>query len=129
MTKLPYKKLIIWQKAMELSRAIYRFTRTLPDTERYGLIAQMRSAAVSIASNIAEGSQRSTKKDFSHFLDIAKGSLAELETQILLTEDVSADRKVIDDLTQKTDELSRILFAFKEGLWNRRKLTPLPSDF
>ncbi len=64
MTKLPYKKLIIWQKAMDLSRAIYSFTRTLPDTERYGLIAQMRSAAVSIASNIAEGSQRSTKKDF-----------------------------------------------------------------
>ncbi|MDE1966292.1 MAG: four helix bundle protein [Patescibacteria group bacterium] len=74
-----FKQLIVWQRAMEL-------TKQLPDTERYGLVSQMQRCAVSIPSNIAEGRQRSTRKDFAQFLRIADGSAAELETQLLLAE-------------------------------------------
>lgn len=77
-----YEKLTVWQKAMDLVEVIYRATTTFPESERYGLVSQMRRAAVSIPSNIAEGSRRSTKKDFRHFLVIAFGSGAELETQM-----------------------------------------------
>lgn len=77
-----YEKLTVWQKAMDLVEAVYKETIIFPESEKYGLVSQMRRAAVSIPSNIAEGSRRSTKKDFRHFLIIAFGSGSELETQI-----------------------------------------------
>ncbi|OGD66950.1 four helix bundle protein [Candidatus Campbellbacteria bacterium RIFOXYC2_FULL_35_25] len=83
-----FRKLIVWQKAMLLARLIYLFTEKLPNEERFGLISQIRRCAVSTPSNIAEGSKRRTKKDFNQFLRIASGSLAELETQILLVKDI-----------------------------------------
>ena len=73
---------------MLLARLIYLFTEKLPNEERFGLISQIRRCAVSTPSNIAEGSKRRTKKDFNQFLRIASGSLAELETQILLVKDI-----------------------------------------
>lgn len=79
---LSYKELIVWQKSMDLVVAIYLMTESLPKEEQYGLTSQMRRAAVSIPSNIAEGRRRSTKKDFRSFLINAYGSGAELETQI-----------------------------------------------
>ena len=79
-----YKDLIVWQKAMELARAVYTLTDTFPREEIYGITSQMKRAAVSIPSNIAEGSRRGTKKDYRHFLLNAFGSGAELETQIEL---------------------------------------------
>ncbi|MFZ2300232.1 MAG: four helix bundle protein [Candidatus Moraniibacteriota bacterium] len=77
-----YKDLIVWQKALQLVAAVYELTAAFPSQEMYGLTSQMRRAAVSIPSNIAEGSRRSTQKDFRHFLLIAYGSGSELETQI-----------------------------------------------
>ena len=77
-----YKKLIVWQKAMELVVAVYAVTEKFPRTEQYGLSSQMRRSAVSIPSNIAEGSKRPTKTDFKHFLSMSLGSGAELETQL-----------------------------------------------
>jgi len=77
-----YRELIVWQKAVELTTEIYAVTQNFPKTEQYGLTSQMRRAAVSIASNIAEGSKRMSKKEFRHFLLNAYGSGAELETQI-----------------------------------------------
>ena len=77
-----YEKLIVWQKAMDLVERVYRLTNTFPKEEQYGIISQMRRCAVSIPSNIAEGSRRGTKKDFSHFLVISFGSAGELETQL-----------------------------------------------
>ena len=79
-----YEKLTVWQKAMDLVVDIYSLTSKFPKEEMYGLSSQMRRCAVSIPSNIAEGSLRKTKKDFSHFLIIAFGSGAELETQLKL---------------------------------------------
>lgn len=79
-----YKELIVWQKAMELAGEAYRLAGLLPKSETYALSDQMRRAAVSIPSNIAEGQSRTSTKEFANFLSIAKGSKAELETQIEL---------------------------------------------
>ncbi len=75
-----FKQLIVWQRSMELARALYQATNAMPRSELYGLVSQMRRAAVSIPSNIAEGKKRKTRKDFLQFLRIADGSAAELET-------------------------------------------------
>jgi four helix bundle protein len=81
-----YKKLLVWQKAIELTKEIYRLTKLLPEDEKYGLSSQMRRSAVSIPSNIAEGHNRGSDKDFIHFLKIAQGSKAEIETQLIICE-------------------------------------------
>lgn len=79
-----YRELIVWQKSIELVVAIYNLTADFPAQEQYGLTSQMRRAAVSIASNIAEGKTRGTRRDFHHFLTMAFASCAELETQIVI---------------------------------------------
>ena len=84
-----HKDLIVWQKAVDLSMLIYKLTNTFPQREIYGLSSQMRRAAISIASNIAEGRARHTRKDFSHFLHMAFGSAVELETQLLIAKRLS----------------------------------------
>jgi four helix bundle protein len=83
-----YKDLIVWQKSMDLAKHVYAESKKLPKEELFGLVNQMRRAAVSIPSNIAEGSRRGTTKDLVQFLRIADGSLGELETQLLLAENV-----------------------------------------
>ena len=79
-----HEDLRVWGSAMELAAGIYRLTNNLPEAERFGLQAQMRRAAVSVASNIAEGAARSSSAEFRHFLSNSLGSLAELETQYQL---------------------------------------------
>ena len=79
-----YQKLAVWQEAIRLAEAVYRATRWFPVEERFGLSQQMRRAAVSVPSNIAEGAGRGTDKDFVRFLLIARGSLQEMETQLHL---------------------------------------------
>ena len=79
-----YRDLIVWQKAMDLVQAVYKITAGFPKEELYGLTSQLRRAAVSIPSNIAEGQGRRTTGDFQRFLAIANGSLREVETQILI---------------------------------------------
>ena len=81
-----FEDLIAWQRAMELADNVYRLQKSLPKEELYGLGDQIRRAAVSIPSNIAEGFGRDSDKDFSHFLSIARGSLYETKTQLLLAE-------------------------------------------
>lgn len=83
-----YKDLVVWQKAMLLVKKVYLLTESLPQKEQYGICNQIRRAAVSIPSNIAEGKYRSTAKDFCQFLRIAHGSTAELETQLFLIKDI-----------------------------------------
>jgi four helix bundle protein len=82
-----YKDLIAWQKSMQLARIVYRLTESFPNREIYGLSAQMRRSAVSVASNIAEGQGRLSNLEFRKFLSNAMGSLIELETQMLLSTD------------------------------------------
>jgi four helix bundle protein len=80
-----YKDLVVWQKGIALAKAVYRLTQSFPSTEKFGLVAQMRRAAVSIPSNIAEGQARHTTGEFIQFISHAEGSLAELDTQLILS--------------------------------------------
>src|SRR4051812_32003063 len=79
-----YKDLVVWQKAIQLAKAIYKLTQVFPSEEKFGLVSQMRRAAVSIPSNIAEGQARRTTPEFIQFITHAQGSTAELDTQIIL---------------------------------------------
>ncbi|MGZ5431779.1 MAG: four helix bundle protein [Thermoanaerobaculia bacterium] len=88
MSKSNYRDLVVWQKARKLAVEVYRVTQRFPRTEMFGMTQQMRRAAVSIPSNIAEGHGRRTSKDILHFLRIARGSLFEIETQILIATDL-----------------------------------------
>jgi four helix bundle protein len=83
-----YKDLLVWQKGMELAKEVYRVTQPFPNEEKFGLVSQMRRAAVSIPSNIAEGQARHTTKEFIQFVSHAEGSVAELETQLILACDL-----------------------------------------
>src|SRR5580704_17374598 len=81
-----YRDLIAWQKAMDLVVVVYQLTREFPTEERYGLSQQLQRAAVSVASNIAEGQGRESAREFANFLSISHGSVREVETQILIAE-------------------------------------------
>ncbi len=83
-----FKRLIVWQKAYVLVRMIYSHSQKFPSTELYGLTSQIRRAAVSVLANIAEGSERQHKREFLRFLSIARGSLAEVETYLMLARDL-----------------------------------------
>lgn len=110
--KIPknYKELIVWQRAMELIKAVYELTEDFPKTETYGLMMQMRRAAVSIASNIAEGSRRGSRKDFRHFLINAFASGAEFETQFEIGKMLSFGKEVRYAKAEKfLDEVMRML--------------------
>jgi four helix bundle protein len=83
-----YRELVVWQKAMHLAKEAYRVTKALPKAEEYRLTSQLLRAAASVPTNIAEGHARGTRKDYAYFVSIARGSLAETETILLLLVDV-----------------------------------------
>jgi len=110
-----HKDLDVWKKGMDLVEIVYSFTTDFPDNERYGLISQMRRAAVSIPSNIAEGAARKSNKEFLQFIAIALGSLAELETQYLIAlklNFVEKDQKVLDALADE----KHLLLGFRNHI-------------
>lgn len=84
-----YRNLEVWQKAINLAESIYQVTGGFPAKETFGLTSQLRRCAVSIASNIAEGQARQSRKEFQHFLHISLGSIAELETQLIIAQKIS----------------------------------------
>lgn len=105
-----YKDLIVWQKSLDLVGEVYRVTEYFPKEEIYGLTSQMRRAAISIPSNIAEGRRRGTRKDYKNFLQISFGSGAELETQIEIAKRLVFDKKVnYDSLEMLLNEVMRML--------------------
>jgi four helix bundle protein len=116
-----YRNLIAWQKAKELALDIYRCTRKFPKDEIYGLTSQLRRAAISVPSNIAEGKGRHYRKEFVHFLYQARGSLLELETQISIARDLEyLDANTFKNTLGKAEELGRVL----NGLVNRLQTQP-----
>ncbi len=105
MSQSSYKDLIAWQKGMELVAAIYDATGGFPSGEQFGLVSQFRRAAVSVPSNIAEGKAHYSNRDFARFLRYACGSLAEIETQILIAQQRKYENaQTTTNLTQKIDE-------------------------
>ncbi len=112
-----YKKLEVWNMAYKLGILIYSVTKTFPRDEIYGLTSQMRRASLSIPLNIAEGSRKSTDKDFRSFLHIAYGSCAELEVQVMYAKDFNyISTEVADSLLESTTQISRMLNAFIKTL-------------
>lgn len=106
-----YKDLIVWQKAMTAAKDVYTLTASLPKAELYGLTSQIRRAAVSIPSNIAEGHKRGTRKDYRQFLRIALGSSAELETQLELTRAIYPSLLLTnyEEIINLNEEIQKIL--------------------
>jgi four helix bundle protein len=119
-TPLHYRKLIVWQKAMDLVELIYQLTKHFPKEELYALASQIRRAAVSIPSNIAEGQARKSTAEFRNFLSIAQGSRAELETQILIAMRLKyLTPKQAEPSMALLNELSRMLNALHSKLTTR----------
>ena len=112
-----FKQLKIWQKGFDIAIDTLKFAATLPGEEKFGLTSQITRAAVSIPSNIAEGSSRSSEKDYSRFIEIALGSCFELETQLLIAQKAEfGDSELQNRLLQQIDEEEKMLIASKSRL-------------
>lgn len=112
-----YQDLEVWQKAMALAKEVYQATANFPSEERFGLVNQMRRAAVSIPSNLAEGHSRSSTNEFRRFIFIAKGSAAELETQIILSTDLEyLEEQAKDSLLDQLSRIGRMLRGLSKSL-------------
>jgi four helix bundle protein len=117
MTNMPFRNLLVWKKGMAMAKMIYALTQKFPESERFGLVSQMRRAAISVPSNIAEGSQRTTDKDYANFILVARGSLAELETQLLLAGEVGyVSEKEVSQAMESMIELEKMLYSFRSKL-------------
>jgi four helix bundle protein len=116
-----FRDLLVWQKAMRLAAEAYRLAKLLPKAEEYRLTSQLLRAAASVAANIAEGHARGTRKDYAHFISIARGSLAETETILLLLVDVDLlTNKNVETALDLSSEIGRML----NGLLARLRDTP-----
>jgi four helix bundle protein len=112
-----FKELKIWQKSRNLAKEVYTLTKNYPEEERFGLLSQIRRAAVSIPSNIAEGSGRNSIRDFRRFLNIALSSAFELETQIILSFDLNyVAEKDYMEFSEKIQEIQKMIYGFRKTL-------------
>ncbi|MGA7501516.1 MAG: four helix bundle protein [Isosphaeraceae bacterium] len=112
-----YQELIVWQKAMDLVLLVYGATSGFPQKEVFGLTNQLRRAAVSIPSNIAEGQGRKTTRDFVHYLSISNGSLQELETQVILASRLNyIDEVQQTEILDRSAEVGRLINGLKKSL-------------
>jgi four helix bundle protein len=116
-----YKDLLVWQKGIALAKSIYYLTKSFPAEEKFGLIAQMRRAAVSIPSNIAEGQARRTTDEFVQFISNAEGSCAELDTQLILSVELAFSLKSTAlQIYEMIAEERRMLNALRRKLAGRK---------
>lgn len=111
-----YRDLIVWQKAMTLTKKVYQLTKTFPSDEIYGLTSQIRRCSVSVPSNIAEGRGRNSDKEFIRFLNIALGSVYELQTQLelALSFNYIADYKDVNELSIEVEKMINALINSKK---------------
>ncbi|MDP1707258.1 MAG: four helix bundle protein [bacterium] len=124
-----HRDLIVWQKSLELVTSVYRFSKLFPDDERFGLTSQIRRAAVSVPSNIAEGRSRGSRKDFAQFLHIALGSLAEVETQLDIARNLSFGNALgYDKSMELLGEVRRMLLALLNKIKNKEIGQPRTSN-
>lgn len=122
------RNLIVWQKAMTLVTEIYQVTRDFPKDEVYGLTAQLRRAAVSVPSNLAEGHGWNSRKEFHHFIGQARGSLTEVETQLEVACNVGyLSRTMALNLLSKAPEIGRMLNGLR--VWSKAASVAQTSDY
>jgi four helix bundle protein len=112
-----FKELVVWQRSVQLTAEIYRLTASFPPLERFGLTNQIRRASVSIASNIAEGYGRSTRGEYLQFLGYARGSICELQTQLIIATTLGfCPNKHVDPVETLSADVSRMLIALMKKL-------------
>jgi len=117
-----HKNLDVWKRSIELSKMIYQITSSFPSTEQFGLISQMRRAVVSIPSNLAEGAARSGRKEFLQFINIAQGSLSELDAQVELSKELGfLDQKDYNDILAELKMISKQLFGLAKAIKGKKK--------
>ena len=112
-----FKNIKVWQKAHEMVLAVYKITKKFPESEKYGLVSQLRRSATSVATNIVEGYKRKSDKDFLHFLNIADSSLEETKYHLLLAYDLKyISENEYEKLSMCTDEVGKMLCGFQKKL-------------
>jgi four helix bundle protein len=112
-----FEKLDVWHKGVDFADRVYEATRSFPNDERFGLTSQLRRAAVSVSSNVAEGSSRSSKADFARFVEIAYGSVMEVVSQIHIAERQKLiTKEQFQDLYSRADIISRMLSGLRASL-------------
>jgi four helix bundle protein len=115
-----YKDLIVWQKSIDLAKIVYRLTAKFPAEEKFGIVAQMRRASISIPSNIAEGQARHTTGEFVQFISHSEGSVAELDTQLILSVELKfCESTAAAPCVELADEVRRMLNALRRRLIKR----------
>jgi four helix bundle protein len=109
-----FRELKIWRMSMDIVKSVYMLTDQLPNAEKYGIVSQLNRASISIPSNIAEGSGRSSQKQFTYFLDVALSSSFELETQLILVSEIFELN--VDELINNIHELQKMIVGFRKSL-------------
>ena len=112
-----FKELLVWKKSIELVKSIYQITSMLPSDERFGLVSQMNRSSISVPSNIAEGSGRTSGKEFLHFLNIAISSSYELETQLIISNELY--ELDVDFVLVQISEVQKMILGLKRNLENK----------
>jgi four helix bundle protein len=121
-----YRDLAVWQRAMDLVALVYKLTASLPREEKYGLISQLQRAAVSIPSNIAEGHARESTKEFLRYLLLSRGSMAELETQLLLCQKLELlSAKDVEGALVASNEIGRMIRGLQVSLSKKLNIKSL----
>ena len=109
-----HRDLYVWQRSIQLVKEIYRISNAFPDSERYGLASQISRAAISVPANIAEGNARGTRRDYAQFISIARGSLAEVETYLIIAVELGyVSNNEIKPVNREIDEIGRMLTALR----------------
>ena len=118
-----YRDLIVWKKSMDLVIEVYRCTEQFPKSEAYGLVSQLRRAAVSVPSNIAEGHSRASTGEFRQFIGHALGSLVEIETQIEIAHRLGyVDCNTAAEILRRSDEIGKMLAGLTKSLANKLRV-------
>ncbi|CTP82560.1 hypothetical protein A6R71_18625 [Xanthomonas translucens pv. arrhenatheri] len=127
-----FRELEVWRLSVELAKAVYILTADFPREERYGLTSQLQRAAVSVPSNIAEGNARASTRDYARFVSMARGSIAELQTQLTLASELSlADLQAVDIVMDIAERVGRMLHKLHYSLNQRLEtgsLVPGPQS-
>ncbi|TYC01379.1 MAG: four helix bundle protein [Kosmotoga sp.] len=122
-----FRKLDVWKQSMEFVRDVYKITKRFPNDEKFALVDQLRRAAISIPSNISEGSSRKSSRDFSHFLNISIGSLNEVVTQLGIAQMLEyINEKEFQQLEMKASRIHMMLLKLRSSINNRHKQTKRP---